>query len=952
MNISFIVDGVDYTPNLILPIKWNALLDERLDEGRASLRNTSVSLFRIGAPIAITVENKTIDFIVSVDESTEMPVGSGMYNHELSLIEPTKILEGIVVENLTFTNILKHSNYPEIKISASFNGAIRPAQWWDDGGMISPIISDTSRTIRSYKSLMLGEGVELFNYTSQAKQYGYPEAKVIVRYANNSIDEFTQTRDDILNTNATITPKITGVVTITYEFYLPRIFTNLNGLWDKNSVIYLIDCIGNPSTIANWNIKSVIDRVLNVCESHLQKIKTNYSLDKNLNYFSQIAAPEFVFTNMTLKQILDQIGRFIHGVPRLIKDDYGLFTIIHYDMLGKMNDALIADTPYLSEIISQDIENYVTDLDSTADNFINTLDIDESALVEPYINGFKSLRSEKSYMRIEEGTMVIETTLPIYSVQKLEVITEDNKVRDITAFLYENTNYGHLSSFENRYPLSKSYAIYYKIGEKYIRGLDFKTPQIFGKATADYSIANIIKIATGWDITPEWWSSFAYPKLSFRITYTPIFSARVLQHKPYFGENSFKRTLAYNQNANLVETQFYGENMKGAVMRMGNPEIMRTYRKHDLSDMPQIGQIWAHDGFDYYVASITTAIYNDNVEITVGFSRDYNRLSQYIGINAEWRAYEVSERIAYYRDNIFTDCIVIGFDENIDADRNEIGEFVHHAVAATFAGAGTYASSDRITCALVTTYNEIEQKLFDVTLPVISTAFGNSLTFSFGMQDNFSAGAQSVFQEDNDDEIIGYWQTDVQYTDYYGRVKYVTYILGESGQKVGFGDDACFDLPAGNFVTDRFYGRPVRIKTDNKLVIDKDGNEILRFNYVVQFVTNDKDIIIGPALTKNNPMVGMRALNNSASLYIIQEKVNKFATTIDLSQATKVIDFGEATFSIYAKKFTLPTGVASVGGEAWAIADKNGALLLARNVVVEQNKSIEMPTFSINHKLP
>ena len=170
MNISFTVDGVDYTPNLILPIKWNALLDERLDEGRVSLRNTSVSLFRIGAPVAITVENKTIDFIVSADESSEIPVGSGMYNHELSIIEPTKILEGIIVENLTFTNILKHSNYPEIKISASFNGAIGPAQWWDDGGMIAPIISDTSRTIRSYKSLMLGEGVELFNYTSQYKQ--------------------------------------------------------------------------------------------------------------------------------------------------------------------------------------------------------------------------------------------------------------------------------------------------------------------------------------------------------------------------------------------------------------------------------------------------------------------------------------------------------------------------------------------------------------------------------------------------------------------------------------------------------------------------------------------------------------------------------------------------------------------------------------------------------------
>lgn len=949
MNISFIVDGMDCTSNLILPIKWNALLDERLDEGRVSLRNTSVSLFGIGAPVVITVENETIDFIISADESSEISVGSGKYNHELSLIEPTKILEGIIVENLTFTNALgrTYSNGKQHKaVREKIYGGSK--DFTDTSNYVTPVTIGYTLEVEPF-------GTAFYTTVGSIDADDRTPAYIIVERPNGTQETIKCTSmEDLIYSSIKIPILLQGIYTITYTFH---------GSWTAGlfptganyKYAFSIMAATNYYDLPKWNIFSVIDRVLELSESHLQRSQKQFKIDiSQKNILSQIESPEFTFSNMTLKEILDQIGGFIHGLPRLIKGETGEYDTIHYDMLGEMIPALIADSHYISEILSQNIENYATELDSAVNNFINTLDGNESALTEPFENGFRSVRSEKVYARIEEKDMVIETSLPIYSIQKLEVITNSNQVGDITDYVFEGAEYGRLSSFEGDWPLSKAYAIYYNIGEKNIRGLSFKSDHVIDGSLSMYSISNIILRVTGWNISADWWGKDNvgnYPRLSFRITYTPIFSSRVLQHKPFVEKNSFKRTLAYNQNANLIETQFYGENMKGAVMRMGNPEIIRTYRKADLSEMPKIGQVWIHDGFDYYVASITTAVYNDNVDITVGYSRDYNRLSQYIGINAEWRAYEVSERTAYYRDNIFTDFIFIGFDENIDTDRNEIGEFVHHAVAATFAGAGTNASSGRITCALVTTYSETEQQLNDVTLPVISTSFGNSLVFSFGMQDNFSAGTMSVKQTDASN-IKGYWQTDARYTDYYGRVKYVTYILGESGQKVGFGDDACFDLPAGNFITDRFYGRPVRIKTDNKLVIDKDGNEILRFNYVVQFVTNDKDIIIGPALTKNNPMIGMRALNNSASLYILQEKVNKFATTIDLSQATKVIDFGEATITIYAKKFTLPTGVASVGGEAWAIADKNGALLLARNVVVEQNKSIEMPTFSINHKLP
>lgn len=113
MQFQILIDGQN--TRVALPVKWNELLDERLDEDRLSLRHEQTELYRIGAPVSIKVNDKQKDFIISADESTEVPPGSGYYDHELSLIEPTKLLEGTVVESLTFTNNLGRTYVGEPK---------------------------------------------------------------------------------------------------------------------------------------------------------------------------------------------------------------------------------------------------------------------------------------------------------------------------------------------------------------------------------------------------------------------------------------------------------------------------------------------------------------------------------------------------------------------------------------------------------------------------------------------------------------------------------------------------------------------------------------------------------------------------------------------------------------------------------------------------------------------
>ena len=101
------IGNVDYSKYLVYPFKWSRLLDERLDEKRISLRFVpNKPVFSPGEEVVITSGNETIDYIIASDSSMENPPGSGNYSHELMLIEPTKILEGIAVETLTFKNSL------------------------------------------------------------------------------------------------------------------------------------------------------------------------------------------------------------------------------------------------------------------------------------------------------------------------------------------------------------------------------------------------------------------------------------------------------------------------------------------------------------------------------------------------------------------------------------------------------------------------------------------------------------------------------------------------------------------------------------------------------------------------------------------------------------------------------------------------------------------------------
>ena len=95
-------------------------------------------------------------------------------------------------------------------------------------------------------------------------------------------------------------------------------------------------------------------------------------------------------------------------------------------------------------------------------------------------------------------------------------------------------------------------------------------------------------------------------KLQYRLTYIPTTSARVVQSKAYKEDIKKSISIAYNQSASKLSSRAYGENLKGAIAKMGNVEKLKMYIFPTVDLVPKCGQLFDED---YYISTVRTEYY-------------------------------------------------------------------------------------------------------------------------------------------------------------------------------------------------------------------------------------------------------------------------------------------------------------------------------------------------------
>lgn len=716
---------------------------------------------------------------------------------------------------------------------------------------------------------------------------------------------------------------------------------------------YTFSAVKNRLPLKPWTVKDVVERILD-CAIPLYSNGTDsteysrrYTLDPDQEAWLDTVdgtalrrAPEFTMTRCTLREMLQVVGGFIHAEPRLItkmhKDEDGNPVIdgqyIHFDRYGETKQSEAANTPYVYRRKFRDINQFCTAVDSITDNMVNSIKWARGSIVAPRYGQGLCVHTETQYLRVNDTNGIVPTDFPIQRIKRVLCgawMRKENRwavgMTDITSFVVESTAYNaNLSSYDGTYPYSKSYAIYYTMGQKNLQGLYFREPTASTVSLKNWAIVNILAMASDWDaddLQKDTGLENCPFDFYFQIEYDPIYSSHISHGKQDLPDTASDFSQISNQSENLIEVQFYGENIKGIAARLGQVEEARTCKCCKLSEIPKVGEMMG----DLAISSVSVAILPNFIKYTVTLTKDFNRISRYIGVNSVKRIYEVSERQTYQRDTLMREYCVFSvgstpraYEKGIFRDPTDI--------ASAFVTTYAQKRIDRVVCRMSSkTHAETHQT---VQLPVIASSLGNVANYSWRYADNFSAGAQVYYR--SADGISGAWQTDVAYSDYYGRGWWYEFaMLRESGSPDSFATSAetgaaeitaAMDLPA---VSPNAFPDAEGFGTNGygRLLLRKDSREALSFTAQLEFKSATPGLIIGSEIAKRLSSVAGNTEQN-ARVYFLTESVNKFDTYFTVTDGTASLDIsvsvGENGGTIKANS-TIP-GAAGTKYAAWVIA--------------------------------
>lgn len=685
------------------------------------------------------------------------------------------------------------------------------------------------------------------------------------------------------------------------------------GSYTSTDYIYEFSIAGvdNHTPLAPYSIQEVINRVLELQDPLVYSSVTNglhyqprfkFDLSKipaeKQELFTRRNAPEFTFTRCTLREALQIIGGYIHAEPRLLyKAETGEFDTITFDFYGLEEYAeyydvnhqemrRLSDYKYEDKTLSWNIEQGCNELDAYVENLVNRINAGSSTTAQPFKGGYQTLRMETAYVRYEdeEGALYFPTDYPIHEIKGFYWYYNGTKY-DITPYIYEKNIYdSQLSSYEETYPISKSYGLYYTLGEKGIKGFFFKNQKLSGPF-ANYAIINILRAAAGNSVwLPE--NIEQYLSLQFQLEYTPIYSARIKHSKTYVDEwLPQPRTLNYSQSDNMVETQYFGENIKGAVERYGTLEKLITFVCRNIETIPKSGLKFDDD---YYIATVSVEVIQDRFKVTCGLSKKFNRLSKYVGVSSYKRIYEVSERMTQTRDNVWTDYVIFA---DIDEDTTWVKQ--EGALQSYFWAVMRNSICDTDPTPIPTScklrgFTKNETPLNAVLLPVVVSAVGNTIEYSCAYKDNFSAGQRKIIFDDAE------YSSEVEYSDYYGRIYYLQWAYGTANYPLTNPDDLPY-LGSWYAISDNF----ISISGNDYQVLRKDGAEAIKHNVCIQFVADNKKFIIGSALARTNLSVSNQG-SGGAKFVVLKKPLSVFSSIIPESEIRETIDITNENFEFIA----------------------------------------------------
>lgn len=932
-----LINGVDYSDYVSIPLQTQDTLDESLDLLYLELKGLEIeSPFVPFSDVYIKVgDGKHFkEFYMQIESDTVMEITLlKKYDHNILVIEETKWLERFFVEKAV-TNPIIH-NYIDGAESILPKATVGESPGRHNR-IISPRENGSEYTFPSAYSVyanLLGSSIEFAPGSMTILENG------IEIYNTNLI---TQSHTITLANNATYNVKYSVTTTL-----VPSV---------TYSCEYEFVTIKRNADYQPYNLKQVMNILLETTETlrkgeiprfklaEIEEYKNKSDeYKKRLKQIFETKTPEFYFSKMSLFEALKTVGNYAHFIPRMRNKK------IYLDLLG-MDELSNLDDNYYSYTATQSTNDFCTKLDSQVNNLVNLDSDSQGSVTSPFNDGYRTLRTDNGIAVITEQNIIMPTESPIEKIVKLEIgliPRQDSEgwsieVGNVTPYVYEEAEYALLSSYNDDYPYSKKYALRYTIGSPNITSLNFERENAISQALETNALTNIINRKLGKIIN----IGDLY-QIQYRITYIPNTTSRVTQSKVYKDNITKSISIAYNQSASKISSNAYGENLKGQILKLGNIEKQKMYVLPSIDLIPECGKKFDND---YYISVVKCEYYQSFIKCELGLSKDYNNKSAYVEIDSQLRFYEISEKISYDIYKIYEDYCEIGFDNETDGDSLITDDGLNRFRYSFYLG----YSDKNLSMVKAKSIDKFGDDTKEVVLPVVSLGMGNSLLFEFHYVDNFSAG--NIVKYDGATRL----QEMVSYTDEHGEIEYLglqygknTTFIANYYEAVQMGDN----VPLANVITSMETYFDTK---DKPIKLLKDNREAIHFTYQIHFVANNNNIVIGSGLARYSSFVTNEELNYK--LVLLKNKLNKFEDEIDLTNA---YHYGSINMNVDYdnKKIKMENIVAPLDSEewkSWAVVNEiknaddetvKSILILGENKDIKSGDIVEMPNFVFKHKI-
>ena len=597
---------------------------------------------------------------------------------------------------------------------------------------------------------------------------------------------------------------------------------------------------------------------------------------------------ENFYNQKNLWEVQMDIGKYIHARPliRFGSDNRFVTTWKKYGRTDQKEDTANKISIYNSRFI----EEYISAISSYVTNIVQLGGIITETIAPKSSNDDYLVYNDVAEIIVEK---------PIIEIVDLDVIRKsDNETRNLVGkgthgespngYIFEESVYNILSINAND-GVNKGLAIYYKLGTNKIVGLNYQLPSInTGSGDTDYAIKRIIgtlyNSSQDNSSHPENWKDIKINDYLFRISYRTKDTLRSNQSRPdlrkYLLSTKYDRVPQHNQFNNqtdvVVDSVKFGNNIYGKLIRTGNKIYTMLEWVDNLNSLKQSGELYNIDDNLYYVSRVKNIYYADHIESEVEFSKDFNRLSQIIGIPSEPRFYEISERSSIDREISFDDYLVLETYDRFFPQKSREDSYINYNGLNYIKNLLLGEETQYPKYAVTILKNDIDKstvfgnETFKVETmhPVCCYSIENTLSIEWDMHDNFSAGDQvgETNQSINSSIDTAYYTLKpYRYTDVYGRADMVDFAILQSANLT---NAQVMNLPANpiDLTTNQniLFTSATNVSDydshEKGIVVLKDNREVLKFNYNLQLLTDSDRFVLSAYMWqsgKKNLRIGL-----------------------------------------------------------------------------------------------